>query len=100
MSAREVHRERRRQVARHGRLTNQITVIIGYCHLLLAAMAEGDERRPDVVAILAAARTVLAIASEPGLESVGFEPAVECLRKFDRNTGSRTVPIASRPDGV
>lgn len=41
------------------RLKNQLAIILGFCELLLEDVADGDQRRADLVQIQTAARSAL-----------------------------------------
>jgi hypothetical protein len=41
------------------RIKNQLSIIMGFCDLLLGNMADDDPRRPDVIQIQTAGRSAL-----------------------------------------
>lgn len=43
------------------RLTNQLSIVLGFCELVLTEMDEDDRHRPDILQIQQAGRTALAI---------------------------------------
>lgn len=43
---------------------NQLTVIVGFCDLLLLELPEGDKKREDVAEILRAAHVALGLARQ------------------------------------
>ena len=46
------------------RLTNHLSVIVGFCDLLLAECPEGDARRRDLIEVDKAARAAMAMMPE------------------------------------
>jgi hypothetical protein len=42
------------------RLKNQLAIILGFCELLIEDLAEGDQRRTDLLQIQQAAKSALA----------------------------------------
>jgi signal transduction histidine kinase len=49
-------------------LNNQLSIILGFCELLLDSMPDGDPRRADVLEIDKAARTATSLVSSISLE--------------------------------
>jgi signal transduction histidine kinase len=49
-------------------LNNQLSIILGFCELLLDSMPDGDPRRADILEIDKAARTATSLVSSISLE--------------------------------
>jgi signal transduction histidine kinase len=49
-------------------LNNQLSIILGFCELLLDSTPDGDPRRADILEIDKAARTATSLVSSISLE--------------------------------